>query len=192
MSFDLALFSTEVKDELISFEDPLGAGRAFFRNAGSTKRTGLEASLSTGIGPAMFALSYLYSHFQFDDYQVTSAGATSVYDGNRIPGIPFQQIQGAMTLRKDVWYLTLEGETRGRIYVDDANTTRSSGYEIMNARLGGEGIFGLSWLSPRLGVQNAFDRKYAASVAVNAVFGRYYEPAAGRTLYFGVTVRGMR
>jgi iron complex outermembrane recepter protein len=62
----------------------------------------------------------------------------------------------------------------------------------MNVRLGGEGVVGLRWLSPRFGVQNVFDRKYAASIAVNAVGGRYYEPAAGRTIYGGVTIRGIR
>jgi iron complex outermembrane receptor protein len=74
--------------------------------------------------------------------------------------------------------------------MDDANTARSNAYEVMNVRLGGEGVVGLSWLSPRAGVQNVFDRRYAPSISVNATNGRYFEPAPGRIVYAGVTIGG--
>jgi iron complex outermembrane receptor protein len=186
LTYDVALYRTSVKDELIPFEIPGGQSRRFFRNAGSTSRTGFELALGTEVGPAELAASYSYSHFLFEDYEV----AGTSYDENRIPGIPIQQLQGAVTVRRSGWYLTLEGEARGAVYMDDANTARSNAYEVMNVRLGGEGVVGLSWLSPRAGVQNVFDRRYAPSISVNATNGRYFEPAPGRIVYAGVTIGG--
>jgi iron complex outermembrane receptor protein len=188
LTYDIALHSTRVQDELIPFEIPGGAGRRYFRNAGYTNRTGVELVLGTAAGPAEFTAAYSYSHFLFDDYEV----AGTRFDGNRIPGIPIQQLQGSVTLRHKVWYGTVEGEMRGSVNVNDANDTRSAGYEVMNVRVGGSGVGGLSWLSPRLGVQNVFGRKHVSSVSVNATNGRYYEPAQGTTVYFGLTVGGLR
>ncbi|MCY1544158.1 hypothetical protein D9M68_800180 [compost metagenome] len=43
-------------------------------------------------------------------------------------------------------------------------------------------------LSAYARVDNLFDRRYAGSVIVNEANGRYYEPAAGRSLGAGVGV----
>jgi iron complex outermembrane receptor protein len=185
LMYDVALYRTAVQDELIPFEIPGGAGRRYFRNAGSTSRTGLELGLSSTVGIVDVALSYSFSQFLFEDYEV---GGTS-YDENRIPGIPMQQVQGSATLRKWDWYLTIEGETRGSVFVDDANSTRYSGYEVMNLRLGSAHLPGVPWLSVRAGINNVFDRSYAGSISVNASNGRFYEPAAGRTIYVGLAAR---
>jgi iron complex outermembrane receptor protein len=188
VSYDLAVYNSKVSDELIPFEIPGGAGRRYFRNAGSTLRTGVEASLATQIGMASLGLSYSYSHFRFEDYEV----AGTDFADKRIPGIPIQQLQGSATFRNGAWYLVMEGETRGGVYVSDANTIRSPGYELMNARLGWDGTGRLSWLSTRVGVQNVFDRRHVTSVSVNATNGRYYEPAPGRVYFAGVTLGVVR
>jgi len=38
-----------------------------------------------------------------------------------------------------------------------------------------------------IGVQNVFDRIYAASLAVNAARGKFYEPASRRSLFAGIS-----
>jgi iron complex outermembrane receptor protein len=43
-------------------------------------------------------------------------------------------------------------------------------------------------IGPTFGVENLFDRRYVGAVTVNGANGRYYEPAAGRTFYGGMTV----
>jgi iron complex outermembrane receptor protein len=136
----------------------------------------------------MFNVSYTYSHFRFEDYE---AGSIS-FDDKRIPGIPIQQLQAAVTLREAWWYATIEGETRGAVYLDDANSGTSGGYQTMNLRLGSEGLPGMPWLAPRVGVHNVFDRVHAASISVNASSGRYYEPAPGRSVFVGLSLTGMR
>jgi iron complex outermembrane receptor protein len=190
--YDVAAFVTPVRNELIQFQVPGGAGRTYFRNAGRTERRGAEASLGTLVGPLELGASYNYSHFRFTDYTVvTGSGATATtttYTGKRIPGIPVQQAQANATWRGWHTFLTVEGVSSAQLFANDANTARAPQYQVMNLRLGGTALLGRPWLSPVIGVQNVFDRQYVSSVAVNATGAslaatRFYEPGAGRVLY---------
>jgi outer membrane receptor protein involved in Fe transport len=65
-------------------------------------------------------------------------------------------------------------------------------FSVFNARVGGTAVFGRSWLSPVMGVQNLFDKHYVGSVAVNAAGAtpaatKFYEPASGRTWFVGLS-----
>jgi iron complex outermembrane receptor protein len=188
IQFDLALFDTEVRDELIPFEVPGGNGRTYYRNAGRTRRDGVEIEGGTAIGELALNAAYTYSHFRFRDF----VSSSEQFAGNVIPGIPEHQGQASVTWRRDWWFATLEGLAKSAVFVDDANTARAAGYAVYNVRLGGEGIGHLAWLSPVISVQNLFDRAYVGSVAINAAgtaaTAKYYEPAPRRTLYVGLTV----
>jgi iron complex outermembrane receptor protein len=43
-------------------------------------------------------------------------------------------------------------------------------------------------VQPFVSVQNIANRRYVGSVVVNAAGGRYFEPAAARSLRFGLTL----
>jgi iron complex outermembrane receptor protein len=73
-------------------------------------------------------------------------------------------------------------------WLDDANTTRAPGYEVLHLRGGSTGLFGAPWLSAVVGVNNVFDERYAPSIVVNAARQKYYEPAPGRRVYVSVGV----
>jgi iron complex outermembrane receptor protein len=188
VQYDFALFDTEVRDELIPFQVPNGNGRTYYRNAGRTRRNGVEVSGGSDIGPLALNAAYTYSHFRFRDF--VSAG-TQV-DGNVIPGIPEQQVQGSATWRFSSAFATVEALARSAVYVDDANTTRAAGFAAYNVRLGADGLGRMPWVTPVVSVQNLFDRKYVGSVAINAAgtaaTAKFYEPAAGRTVLFGLTI----
>ena len=182
--YDASLFATRVRDELIPFEVPNGGGRRYFRNAGSTRRTGGEVGLAAALGATTVGASYSYSDFVFREYMV----GTNDYGGNRIPGIPNQQFQGYATYTWRGWSASVEGITTGSAFLDDANSGRAQGYEVMNARIGGRIEIGPAAVVPALAVSNVFDRTYAGSIVTNAAAGRYYEPAPGRTVYFGLSL----
>jgi iron complex outermembrane receptor protein len=184
LRYDLSLFTTRVRDELIPFEVPGGAGRRYFRNAGSTSRRGGELGLAGSFGMTTIGASYSYSDFAFREYSV---GANDFSD-NRIPGVPNQQVQGYATLNWRGWFTTIEGQAAGGMYMDDANALRSGSWEVANARVGGQIRIGDVSLSPVVAVSNLFNRAYAGSIVVNAAAGRYFEPASGRTVYTGMTV----
>jgi iron complex outermembrane receptor protein len=181
--YDFAAFSTRVKDELVPFEIPGSGGRRYFRNAGRTNRGGGEAALGVGVGPVLFNTAYSYSNFRFARYATDSSN----FDGKRIPGIPVHRLQSSATFSRNPVFAVIELEAASSTFVDDGNTARAPGYGVMHVRAGTNRLVGSPWLSLIGGVQNFFDRRYSPSLSVNAARGKFFEPAAGRTLYLGVS-----
>jgi iron complex outermembrane recepter protein len=188
LQYDAALFDTEVRDELIPFEVPGGAGRTYYRNAGRTRRQGVELQLATDVGPVSLLTSYALSHFRFRDF----LSGTTQLGGNVIPGIPEHQLQAAATWHLSHSFIVAEGISKSRVYVNDANAASAPAFAVLNLRAGSTMTFGRPWLSPIVGVQNVFDKRYVGSVAVNAAGAtvaatKFYEPAPGRTWYVGLS-----
>ena len=69
--------------------------------------------------------------------------------------------------------------------MDDTLDTRNAAWTSVAVRAGWTGA-GPGRPSPFIGVTNLFDQGYVSSVVLNAVGGRYYEPAPGRTIYVGL------
>ena len=188
LQYDVALFDTEVRDELIPYEVPGGSGRTYYRNAGRTRREGLELEGGADVGPLMLSAAYTYSHFRFRDFL---SGAAQ-FAGNVIPGIPEQQVQASATWRHTFFFATIEGLAKSAVYVDDANSARAAGFAVYNLRFGGEGLGTMAWVSPMVSIQNLLDKHYVGSVAINAAgtptTAKFYEPASGRTILLGLTI----
>lgn len=188
VAFTAALFDTEVRDELIPFEVPGGQGRTFYRNAGRTRRQGVELAASRSLGRVDLAVSYALSRFRFVQFTVDSAR----YAGNAIPGVPVHQAQASATWRLGRAYVVGEAFAKSRVWVNDANVAAAPAYATLNLRAGGTVLFGRPWLSPVIAVQNLFNRRYAGSVAINAsgpsvAATKFYEPAPGRTWLVGLS-----
>jgi len=179
IGYDAATFSTRVSDELIPFEIPGGAGRRFFRNAGRTQRNGLELAISRSTGQMDVAVTHTRSLFAFEDYAV----ASQIHTGKRIPGLPVSRTEAAFTYRRQSLFSTTEAIFSSSAFVDDANTSRAAGYELLNWRAGGHFGTARFSVSPAIGIQNVFGRSYSNSINVNAAGGKYFEPAAGRVVY---------
>jgi iron complex outermembrane recepter protein len=184
--YDLAGFDTEVQDELISFVVPNSNDRTYYRNAGRTRRIGIEADARTVIGPVTFAATYTFARDHYENFLESGVQ----YAGNTIPGIPVNEFEASATYRWRVVFLTAETRAQTKMFVDDANTAASAaaGWAVLNLRAGGIAVFGRPWLSPVFGVDNVLDHTYVGSVAINAAAGKYYEPSPGRTWYAGLQV----
>jgi iron complex outermembrane receptor protein len=188
LQYDVSVFRTEVRDELIPFEVPGGNGRTYYRNAGRTRREGAELALSTDVGPVSLVTAYALSRFRFREF----VSGTAQYGGNTIPGIPEHQVQATATWHLPRAFVVSEAIAKSRVFVNDANATSAPGFAVFNLRAGATASFGKPWLSPMIGVQNLFDRKYVGSVAINAsgasiAATKFYEPAPGRTWFVGLS-----
>ncbi len=65
----------------------------------------------------------------------------------------------------------------------------SPSYFITDVRVGSTGLeVGDAILSPFIGIANALDETYNASVVPNAFGSRYFEPGPGRTYQIGLGV----
>ena len=119
--YELAVFDVEADDELIPYEIPSSPGRDFFANAGSSSRTGLEATLvSRPTDRVGVTLSYTYADFTFADF-VDDNGRE--YSGNRIPGTVEQLLFAEIDYRHPAgWFGALDARYVGDQYTNNANT----------------------------------------------------------------------
>lgn len=182
--YDLVAFGTRVRDELIPYEVPDGGGRRYFRNAGRTRRNGVEASVVTFLADIEGGVAISYFDFRFVDFTLDGIS----HAGNQLPGTPRHQVQTYLTWRPGRAFASVEALSTSSVAADDANAVRIPGYEVVHLRIGATPFRRAMWFSPVLGVQNLFDRQYTPSVNVNAAAGKYYEPAPGRTYHAGVTI----
>jgi len=182
--YDFAAFNTAVRDELVPFETAAGAGRRFFRNAGGTRRRGAELSLGTRMGPLELRSAATYSDFEFTEFETPTANLA----GKTIPGVPARFGEISATWAARFVAVGAAGRFASSVFVDDANTTRAPGYEILNLRARGTIAAGRASLAPSLAVENVFGREHVGAVIVNAAGGRYFEPAPGRAVVASLTV----
>ncbi|WP_116521909.1 TonB-dependent receptor [Achromobacter insuavis] len=178
-----AVFRVSTRDEIVSAGST--GGRATFRNAGRTRRDGVELGWSAGFaghGRAQLAYTWLDARYRDD-----AGGA--IRAGHRIPGIARQSAYAALGWAPPQgWQAGIEGRYLSRLYADDANDAAAPGYVVAALSAGYVKRLGEWELSAYARVDNLFDRHYAGSVIVNESNGRYYEPAPGRSVGMGVGV----
>lgn len=182
LSYDLALFTIITEDELIPFQVPgAQAGRQFFRNAGQTTRRGVEGSISGTAGPVSLGVAGTWLRYVYDEFVV----AGTSFNDNRVPGVAPVTISAFANHSTRWGLIALEGTRVGRVAANNANTAWADAYTLLNARFAWRAPTRLA-MEPVIGVDNIFDKTFASNVVVNAAGGRYYEPGALRTFWFGI------
>jgi len=193
-SYQLAVFKTDVKDELISYD---ANGRDFFQNAGESGRTGIELSAKSQLTDRIEStVSMSYGDFSFDSFQVLSfdamnnATVTGDFSGNRIPGTveKLAYIELTYTAPSN-WYSAIDFTYTGDQFADNNNTVNVEAYTLANWRIGADYQVGRTFLSSFLGINNLTDENYFSNIRINAFGGRYYEAAPGRNVYGGVELK---
>ncbi|KPP98766.1 TonB-dependent receptor [Marinobacter sp. HL-58] len=188
LSYDLALFSIRVDDEILPFESD---NRTFYENAGRTERNGVELGVNWDMSYSWRVTSALtladYKLRDFDDEQGNDA------DGNRLPGLPREQWVTEVEWRgADQRFAALEWQYVGDLYAENSNQTKVSDYWLLGVRVGDTLRLGRQSLNLYGGVRNLLDEDYFSNIRINANADRpveergYFEPAPGRTFYAGL------
>lgn len=180
----LVAFYTALRDEIVPYELP--SSQIAFRNAGRSRRFGLELDFSVPLGASFEwtgALAAINAKYQ--DY-TTSTGN---FDGDDEPGIPPWTLYQELAWRPpDGAWLALELQAVGRMWADDANDARSDSYILLGLR-GGWPLELAGWqVEPFFGIRNLGDVSYDAVLRINAIGGRFYEPGATLNAFAGVRV----
>ncbi|MVW78284.1 TonB-dependent receptor [Bordetella sp. 02P26C-1] len=180
--FSLAIFHTETRNEIVAAEN--FNGRTSYRNAGRTRRSGIEAAWSGRVASDWRAdLAYTWINARYRD-NVSDSGIRS---GNRIPGIAQHMLYGALAWAPEQgWRAGVEGRFMGKVYVDDANSDSAAGYFVASLSTGYRWQHRAWTWDAYARVDNLFNREYIGSVIVNDGNGRYFEPAAGRNWSAGL------
>jgi iron complex outermembrane receptor protein len=193
--FNLDVFQSDTHNELAV--DTSSGGRTTYQNVDRARRRGVEAEYVWQIAPLWQAqFAYTWIDAQYLSAFLTCPAATScstpsvpVAAGSHIPGIPDTIFHAALRYGDTLgWNATIETNAAGKTPVNDLNTQFASGYGVVN--LAGGYAFETSdaKISTFIRLDNLFGKIYAGSVIVNESNGRYFEPAAGRTIFGGVTV----
>jgi iron complex outermembrane receptor protein len=177
---DVALFRAVVLDELVPFDVPNQPGRRAFRNAGRSTRTGAETSVRAAWQAFETGAAYTWSRFRFDRYVV---GNTS-FAGKAIPGVPAHYLQAFGTARRGSLWSSVEVTAASSASANDGGTVTGAGYAVWNWRAGLDAAVGSLRLQPTVSLENAFDRRHAGSLVINATRNRFFEPGLPRRVTF--------
>lgn len=186
-----AVFQTDTKNEIVV--DESSNGRTSYKNAGQTRRRGLELALDQQFAydwRLQLAWTLLDARYRDDVCGDSQCSADNkVPSGNRMPGIARNMGFASFAWAPpEGWYAGAEVRYMSDIQVNDENTEQAPSYTTVGLNTGYRYPVG-NWMLNVFGrVDNLFDRQYVGSVIVNEGNGRYYEPAPGRNWGGGVSV----
>lgn len=184
-----AVFQTRTKDEIVT--DTNVGGRSTFRNAGRTKRQGVELGWQHETeNHWRTQLAYTWLDARYQDAFCTPApcsAANLVPAGRRLPGVASQSLYAAYGwMPPQGWRAGAELRAVAKVWANDLNTARAPGYAVAALHAGYVLKLGRWDLNAFARIDNLFDRRYAGSVIVNEGNARYFEPAPGRTWTVGM------
>lgn len=178
-----ALFQTDTQNEIVT-DTSLG-GRTTYKNAGETRRRGLEL----GVDQQFAADWRVKAAWTLLDarYRSNACGDESC-NGKRIPGIARNMLYGELAYAPEQgFYAGAEMRYMSDIAANDENDVKAPAYTVAALNSGYKWLV-QNWTLDLFGrVDNLFDRRYVGSVIVNEGNGRYFEPAPGRNYSVGVT-----
>lgn len=202
LSYDFATFFMGIENQLIPYQTAdTTVSEVFYRNAGKTRNSGFDFNLNyIPVKRLSIALSYSINDFRIVDYKVENKRKIYQLRGNRIPGIPYRRVFGAvqyefpigLSAEINVQYVDgyftndFNGPVTGT--VGGTNDYKNKAYTQLDFRMAFERKIGI--LSPKFygGINNILNLKYNSSIVVNATANRFFEPAPGINFYVGVSI----
>ncbi|HEY4099848.1 MAG TPA: TonB-dependent receptor [Gemmatimonadales bacterium] len=190
LSYELAAYHTTTNDAIVPFNEV--GGRTYFTNAGSTHTRGIEGSLTWQVLPRLALVgTWTVTDDRFGEYRVVNPTSVDTLDGNRVAGIP--QGVGRIGIRGSIGHgfaIDVDQGFTSSMFADDDNTINvaSWGAGVTGARLSWHGTLDGLRATPYIAALNLFDRRYVGSVTTDGAGGRVFEPAAGRTIYVGMSL----
>ena len=186
-----AAFAIDTKDEIVV--DAATGGRTTFRNAGKTRRRGVELLWDGDLGAGWRAhANYTWLEAEFADDIATGSPPVIVPSGNRLPGVPENAAYAEIAwVPATLPWLELGAEVQhtSKLYVNDRNTDAAPAWTIGNLRASVMHRAGAWTLRAFVRVNNVTDRDYVGSVIVGDTNGRFFEPAPGRNVFAGASAQ---
>lgn len=184
LAFQATIFHSATDGEIVPLANQ--GGRTIFRNVDGVERYGIELGGKATWRSADWTLAYTFLQAKFTEGFVGADGRP-VNAGNRLPGTA----RHALHLEAG-WKLTESARlganlhAESRVNANDVNSEAAPGYVTLGLTAERSMKFGNRPASIFLRIDNLLDRRYIGSVIVNEANGRFYEPAAGRTLFAGL------
>lgn len=188
---EINLFYYQLKNAIVQRRDASNAD--YFTNAGSTKQKGIESQASYLLIPhgsfitnSRIWISHTWNNFTYNDFKQL----TNDYSGKKLPSVAKNTVAaGTDIFTKPGFYLNLTYYYSDPIPLNDANSEFASSYNLLGGRLGWKkDLRKRNKLDLFVGIDNAFNVVYSLGNDINAAGGRYYNAAAGRNFYGGISL----
>ncbi|HDT4009040.1 TPA: TonB-dependent receptor [Klebsiella pneumoniae subsp. pneumoniae] len=182
--FTAALFQANTDNEIVV--DSSSGGRTSYKNAGKTRRQGMELGLDQQFGESWrlkAAWTWLDATYR------TNVCDDASCNGNRIPGIARNMGYASFGYQPEQgWYAGSDIRYMSDIMANDENTAKAPSWTVVGLTTGYKWSYGRMDMDLFGRIDNLFDREYVGSVIVNESNGRYYEPAPGRNYGIGLNL----
>lgn len=190
LTLEAAVYYFQLDETIVVRRDNSGAD--YFVNAGSTDQHGLELMAAFEPAPRARRVSWkvwssvTLNRYFFRDY----VKLIDNYSGNRLTGVPNEVIVAGLDFATTTGlYLNLVANYTGSLPLNDSNLDFADSFLLLSARAGYKRKTGTHQVDVFVGGDNLLNEFYSLGNDLNAVGGRFFNPAASRTLYLGVTLR---
>lgn len=191
---EITLYSLQIENLLVARR--VAEDQFVGINAGESSHKGAEISLkyNTAISKQIDIYPYFsgsFNRFKFNDF----VDGDNDFSGNKLTGAPNYQWQTGIDLQTAFGFLfNFSILNVGEIPLNDANTLFSDSYAVTNSKAQYQFKF-LKVFTAEItaGINNLFDKKYAASILPNAIgFGnaqpRFFYPGAPVNYYGSISL----
>jgi iron complex outermembrane receptor protein len=190
------VFHIGTDNEIVTLSS--SSGKTAYKNAAATTRQGTELSWSQRWAEQWRSqLSAAWLQATYD--AAFTSGSNTVAAGNRLPGIPSQQLFASLQwsqhgfaskhrLGPVGWSSSLDWIARSQLWASDMNdeASRAPGYSVLNLKVRHRTDLGRAQLDAWVGIDNLSDRRTVGSVIVNQASGQYFEPGLPRQWMLGL------
>lgn len=179
LSLETNFFYILSSNEILPYELEDFPGRAFYENTGETERFGFEFFGSYKSNSWEFIASLTEATYQFSGDNMISK--------KYLPGVPGSQIYlQTRYFTNNGWNIQLTGEHVGSFYANNSNTEQIDSFQKFRIQAAKSFTINNIKISLSSGINNVFNVRYFDNIRLNAFGGRFYEPAPGRNVYFGI------
>ena len=184
-SYDVTFFHLDTENDFGRYRVPSRPLETFYRNAGSSRRYGLETTLGWFPRPEFAArAAYTYSNFKYTNVKSLFGDFTDVY----MPNAPTHilALDGEYVYNRR-FVFGLRADISSGWYVDQTNEPSVDGSQLISARVA------YRWEGPRhrgevsLSIRNLFNQSYIAFTEPDPD-GNSYQPGPTRELFVGAHI----
>jgi len=183
---DIAIYENMVKNEIIQIRD--ANGNSIYDNAGETDKKGLEVNTAYDLTNTLqIGGAYAYSRFKFDTFNEAVRGSLVSRDGNYLPFIPQNQYSVFLAYNLPSGFKSrVTAKSYGSYYMDNANTQKYEGYDLITDLMLG---YGIKEHNIQLNVNNVFGENYAMEASKDVYGVESYKAASPRNTMLTYTYK---
>jgi iron complex outermembrane receptor protein len=187
-----ALFQFDLRDAIVRRVNNIGA--EYFKNEGDVQQKGIEIEYQYNLvnmpGRNFFkslkwSQAITLNDFRFVNYKNNQTS----FAGNKLTGIADRVVVTslAIDLNKHLYWNLLFNYV-GTMPLNDANTFFSEPYKLWQSKIGWRSVRPIRPIEFFLLVDNIGNEKYSLGFDINAFGNRFYNPAPGRNVQFGLII----